>query len=254
MGEIPVPEFEALRGTAPGAARESPLAPHECGQELLRALVSPTPVEDFERLTLRPEVANALREILALKEVPQDPRHHPEGSAYIHTMRVVDEAARMCDTLNLTGRDREATILGALLHDIGKGVPGITVARKEPDGSVKVSAWRHESAGIEPAQHVLGELGLTGYEREVLAVVEHHMTIPARFREVERGNMSFTRCVERTRSFIESRLDGMNPDILLACMVADWRGRGLPDSVGQRESFINGFTELFNRARDRQAS
>ena len=248
IGEIPVPQFEQLKGTAVVSLRESPLTPHECGQELMRALTGPAPVKAFERLLARPEFAQALREIVSLKEVPQDPRHHPEGSVYIHTMLVVEEAAKMCDVLKLTGRDREATILGALLHDIGKGVPGITVIRQQPDGSIQVSAHNHERAGVHPARALLTDLGLAQYSPEVLAVVEHHMNIPGRFREVQRGNMPHQRCVERTRSFLETNLDGINPDILLACMVADWRGRGLPDSAAEREEFISGFTEVFTRA------
>lgn len=248
IGEIAAPEFDRMRTASRSTATEQPLTPHECGIALVQAITGADPVSDFETLATRPEVANHLRELLALKEIPQDPHHHPEGSVYVHTMRVLEEAARVSERLGLTGRDRETALLGALLHDIGKGVPGITTIHPNPDGTVRIRAHQHERAGVEPAHRILSELGLDRFAPGVLAVVEHHMTIPARYREVERGNMSLDRCIERTRAFIQSKIAGVEPEILHACMIADWRGRGLADSAGSRERFIDGFSELFRRA------
>ncbi|MFM1849044.1 MAG: hypothetical protein RL417_2518 [Pseudomonadota bacterium] len=74
------------------------------------------------------------------------------------------------------------------------------------------------------------------------------MNVPGRYREVTRGNMPLERCIERTRTFIDRELSGVTPQILHTCMIADWLGRGLSDSLETRERFIAGFSDVFTRA------
>jgi len=56
-------------------------------------------------------------ELAALRGVQQDPEHHPEGDAFIHTCHVMDAFAK-----HRTGNDWEDTVMGftALTHDFGK--------------------------------------------------------------------------------------------------------------------------------------
>lgn len=85
---------------------------------------------------------NHLREFFPELEqtigVAQNPRFHPEGDVFVHSMLVVDAAAQL--------RDRAQWPLGlmlaALLHDLGK-----TIATEvQPDG--RITAYGHEVLGL----------------------------------------------------------------------------------------------------------
>lgn len=81
-----------------------------------------------------------------LKEVPQSPKHHPEGSVWNHTMLVLDEAARK------RKKSGEPLVLmwAALLHDIGK-----TETTSNDNG--KITAYNHDKAGALRAEEFLNE-------------------------------------------------------------------------------------------------
>ncbi|TLS67595.1 HD domain-containing protein [Mariprofundus erugo] len=59
-------------------------------------------------------------ELFALTDCPQDPRWHPEGSVWKHTLQVVDQAARIADRQGLDRHAREQLLIAALCHDMGK--------------------------------------------------------------------------------------------------------------------------------------
>ncbi len=113
--------------------------------------------------------ANLLRyfpEIEALQGVPQEPKWHPEGDVYVHTLLVLDEAAKQ-----RTG-DPEFDLplmFGALAHDFGK--PEST---QEIDG--KITSRGHEEAGAAPANAFMGRmkapLSLT---KQVETLVSFHL-------------------------------------------------------------------------------
>lgn len=81
-----------------------------------------------------------------LKEVPQSPKHHPEGNVWNHTMLVVDEAARK----KKKSTDPAAFMWAALLHDIGKAE-----TTKEDGG--RITAYDHDRAGALRAGEFLKE-------------------------------------------------------------------------------------------------
>lgn len=51
-----------------------------------------------------------------LEDVPQEPKHHPEGNVLVHVMMVVDEAAKR----RHLSKEKDILMWSALLHDIGK--------------------------------------------------------------------------------------------------------------------------------------
>jgi len=57
-------------------------------------------------------------ELLALKGCPQDPKHHPEGDVWNHTMGVIDAAAQLKH--RVPQEWQLAYMYGALCHDFGK--------------------------------------------------------------------------------------------------------------------------------------
>lgn len=71
-----------------------------------------------------------------LRNVPQSPLHHPEGSVWNHTMLVLDNAG---ERKHLSGKPR-VLMWSALLHDLGKAPT--TKLRKG-----KITSYDHDKAG-----------------------------------------------------------------------------------------------------------
>ncbi len=81
-------------------------------QELARGLMEKTPSRFFETLRGCGALAKILPEVDALFGVPQPEKYHPEIDRGIHTLLVVDAAARDGYTLEVR--------FAALMHDLGK--------------------------------------------------------------------------------------------------------------------------------------
>jgi tRNA nucleotidyltransferase (CCA-adding enzyme) len=80
-------------------------------EELLKVFrTAGCPSYFFECLNKMGKLQKLFPEIYILREIPQDPVHHPEGNVYIHTMDVLDRSSGMDVVMMLT----------ALLHDTGK--------------------------------------------------------------------------------------------------------------------------------------
>lgn len=81
-------------------------------QELARGLMEKQPSLFFYALRECGALAKILPEVDALFGIPQPPKYHPEIDCGIHTLMVVDDAARHDYPL--------ATRFAALMHDLGK--------------------------------------------------------------------------------------------------------------------------------------
>jgi putative nucleotidyltransferase with HDIG domain len=102
-----------------------------------------------------------------LKEVPQSPKHHPEGSVWNHTMLVVDQAAGEKGR----SRDPRAFMWAALLHDLGK-------AETTSSEKGRITAYNHDKVGALRAKDFLEELtGDMALVRRVVSLVRWHMQI-----------------------------------------------------------------------------
>ncbi|MBQ2911367.1 MAG: HD domain-containing protein [Clostridia bacterium] len=85
----------------------------------------------------------------ALIGIEQEPRFHPEGDVWNHTMQVVDKAAQLRDK----AENPLGFMLSALCHDLGK-----VTATAVIDGRIR--ALGHEEQGIAPAKKLLGIIGV----------------------------------------------------------------------------------------------
>lgn len=134
--------------------------------EIEKALMkSGKPSIFFETLRAMGQLEPWLAEAAALEGVKQRADYHPEGDAWTHTMRGVDEAAK------LRGRAKHplGLMLAALLHDVGKAE-----AMQEKNGVIH--AYGHEEKGVPLARAFLRRL--TGEKelcRYVTSMVELHM-------------------------------------------------------------------------------
>jgi putative nucleotidyltransferase with HDIG domain len=105
--------------------------------------------------------------LLKLRDTEQSPIHHAEGNVWIHTLLVVDEAAKRKDESS----DPIAFMWSALLHDIGK--PSTTKINRG-----RITAYDHDKVGAKLAEDFLSELTddweLIG---KVTMLIRYHMHI-----------------------------------------------------------------------------
>ena len=134
--------------------------------ELEKALMkSERPSIFFEVLRAMGRLEPWMKEVAALEGVKQRADYHPEGDAWTHTMRVVDEAARLRDK----AKHPLGLMLAALLHDVGKAD-----AMQEKNGVMH--AYGHEIKGVPLARNFIRRL--TDEKelcRYVLSMVALHM-------------------------------------------------------------------------------
>lgn len=120
-------------------------------------------IEETARQELWKEYPLSL--LLRLQNTEQSPKYHPEGTAWNHTMMVLDEAAKVRNQSS----DPEVLLWSALLHDIGK--PSTTVNRKG-----KITSYDHDKAGetlcIEFLQYFNRN---SDFIEAVAALVRYHM-------------------------------------------------------------------------------
>ncbi len=129
-----------------------------------------------------------LEPVEALRDVPQDPRWHPEGDVFEHTLRVVDRARTLGAAL--AERDREILQWAALAHDFGK--PATT--RREGE---RIHAHGHEAVGAELARDWLLELRCAKpVVTAVEALVAHHLA-PSQLVRQGAGPRAYRRLARR---------------------------------------------------------
>ncbi len=113
-------------------------------------------------------------DLVALHGTPQESEWHPEGDVWVHTLMVVDEAAKIIRREKCADAQALVIILGALCHDFGK--PAVT----HMDAG-RIRSHGHEEAGVEPTRHFLRSLAIDQNTiAQVTGIVNDHMK-PFRF-------------------------------------------------------------------------
>lgn len=160
-------------------------------------------------------------ELFALHECPQEAQFHPEGDVWIHTLMVLDQAARLGRERGFSQVERLQLGLAALLHDLGK--PATT--RRE---SGRVTAHGHELAGVKPARHWFDRHSFgEPVALAVLDCVAKHMRPMQLTREILSGKMSPAQQLNALRRLIRD-LEAVEWPVFLTLCEADQRGRALP--------------------------
>ncbi|MGU3408685.1 HD domain-containing protein [Microbacterium sp. M1A1_1b] len=115
-------------------------------------------------------------ELAAVRDVPQDPRWHPEGAVHIHLGLAGDAAARACTEDGMTGEDRVVVVLAAILHDVGKAGRGTQLVHQ--GGTTRIRSIGHERSGAVAARALLGRVGAPRSTTERIALlVREHMVV-----------------------------------------------------------------------------
>jgi len=145
-------------------------------------------------------------ELEALIGCEQNPRWHPEGDVWTHTLHCMDVFAK-----ERIGIEREDLIVGfaVLCHDLGK--PATTL--REAGG--RVTAKNHESVGVDLARRFLARMSEEEkLIEEVAPLIAHHLA-PLRLRGSEASDAAIRRLARRV-----GRIDR-----LVRVSRADQRGR-----------------------------
>lgn len=126
------------------------LSPARVMSETKKALMqSAHPEVYFDILRRAGALEVWFQELAALIGVRQNPKYHPEGDAYVHTMLVLRAAAEMREAaqkpLNL--------MLAALVHDLGKAVTTTL------DQNGNYHSCEHEIAGVPLLSAMLSRIG-----------------------------------------------------------------------------------------------
>ena len=193
-------------------------------KETSRALLEHDPDIFFTLLREVGALARLMPELDALFGVPQPPQHHPEVDTGIHTMMVLQQAARLSDELVVR--------FAALLHDLGKGV---TPPEQWP------RHIGHEQRGLPLIRTFCERLNVPKDCRDLaLLVAEFHTHI---HRALELKASTLLKVFQRADLF--RRPERLN-QILLACK-ADSRGRpGHEENPYPQADFVH---EAFQRCR-----
>jgi poly(A) polymerase len=169
-------------------------------KELIRMLCeSPKPSVGLTLLLETGLLEIILPEVVALKDVAQPPKYHPEGDVWTHTLLMVDTLA---ERRTETGIPFEQLMLGVLLHDIGKP-PAFCIAPDPQTGEMRIRFPNHAPLGATMTQTVLERLKLPSscIEAVVNLVGEHMHFVDAKKMRVCRlrrllGNPYFAASLE----------------------------------------------------------
>lgn len=156
-------------------------------------------------------------EIPPLNKTDQDPKWHPEGNVWTHTLISLDAAAKIATREKLNADQAFVIILAVLCHDMGK--PAVTKIINE-----RIRSIRHEKAGIEPTKNFLDSIGIDEETiSKVIPLVKNHL-VPINF-----YNDETNRNIEVTDKAIRRLIKNIRPatieDLILVCE-ADYLGSG----------------------------
>ena len=196
------PETRDLMRQMVDAGEASALVPDRVWKETEAALSGPDPREFFECLRACRALKVIYPEIDALFGVPQPPKWHPEIDTGIHTMMVLEQAAKLSPDLEIR--------FAALVHDLGKGTTQPGDLPSHPG---------HEQRGRKIITRLSERLPLPRACRELGEIAAEYHTHC--HRALELRDKTIVKVLERTDAF---RRPERFEQFLQACE-ADARGR-----------------------------
>lgn len=134
--------------------------------ELQKALLkAERPSIFFETLRIAEKLEEWFPELASLIGVEQNPKHHAEGDVWTHTMMVLDEAAKLKNSVS----NPFGFMLTALSHDFGKAICTEIV-------NGEIHSYEHETKGLPLIEAFLRRItNETKLIKYVLNLAEYHM-------------------------------------------------------------------------------
>ena len=163
-------------------------------------------------------------ELFALRATPQDAEWHPEGNVWIHTMMVIDQAAKLSHQAarKFSDEERLQIVFAALCHDLGK--PPTTQVIEG-----RIRSRGHEEAGEAPTRLLCSKLTFSErMDDAVVAMVRDHLKPALLYRDFEAGKLTGEQYANAVRKLLK-RIAPTDWKLFLTVTEADWRGRKLPN-------------------------
>lgn len=176
--------------------------------ELEKALLkAERPSIFFEMLRNMDQLDVWFPELKSLIGIEQNPKYHTEGDVWVHTMMVLDQAAKLREyATNCLG-----FMLSALCHDYGKAICTEIIKGE-------IHCYGHETAGLPLVKafmnRITNEVSLTKY---VLNMAEYHMKPNALAAQGA--------SVKSTNKMFDASID---PEGLLCLAISDGLGKTSP--------------------------
>jgi tRNA nucleotidyltransferase (CCA-adding enzyme) len=182
------------------------LVPDRVWLEWEKALATDNPQVFIQNLRAIGALTILAPELDALFGVPNPPEYHPEVDSGVHTLMVLEEAARLTD-------DRSVRF-AALVHDVGKAV-------------TPMSDWPrhigHDQKGLNPIKAFCQRYPVPNEYRALAYLVCRYHIMCHRLKELKPSTV-----LEMLQALDVFRRPERAEKFLLGCL-ADFRGRGLPE-------------------------
>lgn len=166
------PQTLALMQAMAAGGELAHLTPERVWKEIDKALGEAAPERFIEVLRECGALTVILPEVDALFGIPQPPQHHPEVDTGIHTLLVIQQAARLTP-------DR-VTRFAALTHDLGKALTPPEILPRHHG---------HEEAGVAVIEALCQRLRVPTEYREVACLVSRYHLQAHKAFEVRPGTL-----------------------------------------------------------------
>ncbi len=181
-------------------------------------LKAPKPSVGFELMRAWGITQRYFPELHALIGIPQDPKWHPEGDVWIHTMMALDamqrELGRGGEGSEMDEKQKLKLMFAVLCHDFGKA----TTTTVESDKSIRATG--HETAGLEPTRTFMYRLtDEHDFVQGLFPLVEHHLK-PSQFYSQKAKAGAIRRLASK-----------VNIEELVRVSKADFLGRTTPEAL-----------------------
>lgn len=170
-------------------------------------------------------------EVLALQGTPQNPLWHPEGDVWVHTMMVLDVAAKY----PVDPSKKFMYMMALLAHDLGK--PLVTKRNSNGDWTSR----GHESVGLKPAKSFLTRLNISqAITKKILCLIKNHLA-PIQLINQESKDGAFRRLAR------ELDQAGLTPLDLAWIARMDHLGRTTQDALDHKAPTVDAFVDRIHR-------
>ena len=182
------------------------------------------------RVTINWDLVESYPAFQQLKDTPQSPIWHAEGTAWVHTRKVVAWAEHYAKDLGLSISQTKVLVLAALFHDIGKSCTTFT----GEDG--KIHSYKHEYDSEKLARTILWDSD--PYLRERICVlVRNHMKM---------HQLKDRQYYNKFKDAIDSIMEQVPEDFYLLCILALCDTQGAKYDSEAHEKDVEFMSELCN--------
>lgn len=156
-------------------------------------------------------------EFTALEKTEQSTEWHAEGNVWIHTLMVVDQAAKIVKRENLSENQSMIILMACLCHDLGK-----PIVTKRING--KITSRGHEEAGEIPTKKFLNSIGIDKMSKKIIiSLVLKHLQPILLYTAERKNNKSIKNGAIRR---LAQKIYPATLKELILVSEADQRGRG----------------------------